>query len=145
MSEEYFIENLLASNITFPWRTKNPVHYLREVKITSNRTDVIYFEIKNNEVGFITAIEAKLKNWQKALQQATRNKLFANRVYVAVPEKYSTAPLANISCFREASVGLIVLCEDNTAKVYFHPPLNTLRSLYHVKIVENKLKALALV
>jgi hypothetical protein len=144
MSEEYFVENLLASNLTFPWRTKNPIRYLREVKITSNRTDVIYFEIKNNEVGFITAIEAKLQNWQKALQQATRNKLFANRVYVAVPEKYSTAPMANISYFREASVGLIILHENNMAKVYFHPPLNTSRSLSHVRIVESKIKAFAL-
>lgn len=145
MSEEYFVENLVSSNLVFPWRTKNPTYFFREVKITHNIADVVYFEIKNNKIGFITAIEAKLKNWQKALQQANRNKLFANRVYVAVPEKYSSAPLANISSFRKHSVGLIVLSNDNISKVYYHPPINNSRSLSHVKTVENKLINLALV
>jgi len=103
-----------------------------EVRITSNRVDVVYFEKKgSSEIGFIAAVEAKLHDWRRALQQAHRNKLFADRVYVALPAQFSSAALLNLAEFRRASIGLIII-EDTGATIQFHPPLNTYRSSRHV-------------
>lgn len=111
--------------------------------MTCNRVDVIYFEKKgDSEVGFIAAVEAKLKDWRRALQQAHRDKLFADRVYVALPEKFSNSAISNIAEFRRASVGLIVV-NNVGAKTYYHPPINTHRSTQHVDRVRRALTATA--
>lgn len=133
MSEATVIQNLLCSNIQFPWRTNNQIHSATEVKITSNRADVVFFELKSSqEIGFIAAIEAKLHDWKKAIQQAHRDKLFADRVYVAVPRRYALAPISNISEFRRVSVGLIIIDDKDKTEIYFQPPRNFYKSAKHV-------------
>lgn len=132
MSERALVSTLVNSSLRFPWRTNGEMSCRTEVRITSNRVDVIYFEKKgDSEIGFIAAVEAKLHDWRRALQQAHRNKLFADRVYVALPAQFSSAAILNLAEFRRASIGLIIV-EDASATIHFHPPLNTHRSPRHV-------------
>lgn len=139
MTEKSLVDNLLKNDVSFPWRTNNKIRCLTEVQVTKNRVDIVYFEEKGgSEIGFVAAVEAKLRDWRRALQQAYRDKLFADRVYVAVPEEFSSPAISNISEFRRASVGLIVV-GDNGIKTYFHPPKNTERSEYHVEKVRSVL------
>ena len=143
MSELSVVNTLLNSELKFPWKTKNEILCTSEVKVIYNRADIVYFELKKNkEIGFIAAVEAKLHDWKKAIQQAHRDKLFADRVYVALPKKFSAAAVSNISEFRNAAVGLIII-ENDDPKVYFHPPVNNCRSHRHFKKVHESLKIIS--
>ena len=52
------------------------------------------------------AFEGKLKNWQKALQQAFRYRYFADKAIVVMPLENADAALANLDAFRHSFVGL---------------------------------------
>ncbi|HET9285299.1 MAG TPA: hypothetical protein VFR24_25380 [Candidatus Angelobacter sp.] len=139
MSEQALVTNLLRSPLRFPWRTQAEILHKTEVRVTSNRVDVVYYEKKNEfDVGFIAAVEVKLHDWRKALQQAHRNKLFADRVYVALPAEFSSSAMINLAEFRRASIGLIII-DGSGAKIHFHPPLNKHRSNRHVIKVKQTL------
>lgn len=131
MKESLLVDRLIRNGVNFPHKKGGQIRYVKEVKVTANRVDVVCFETKNNSsIKYITAIEAKLHDWKKAIQQAYGDKLFAHRVYVALPKEFSTAAINNISEFRNASVGLII-ADDNSSKVYFNPPINNCRSSFH--------------
>ncbi len=55
----------------------------------------------------ITAYEAKIEKWQRALYQAARYWSFANQVYVVLPLSRAQRLLAGRKAFRAAGVGLI--------------------------------------
>lgn len=55
----------------------------------------------------VISIEAKLRNWKRALQQATRYKRFSNNSYVLLDEKHIGPALKSINIFKERNIGLI--------------------------------------
>lgn len=55
----------------------------------------------------ICSFELKLKNWQRALYQATRYRSFSHRVFVVMPHEATSSALVNEDAFRKANVGLI--------------------------------------
>lgn len=67
------------------------------------------------------AIEAKLKNWKRALNQAYRYKWFASSSYVVLDEKRISSAILNLELFKKMNVGLA--CIDNNGKVtiYYKP------------------------
>jgi hypothetical protein len=68
----------------------------------------------------IVTIEVKVSNWQRAIEQAARNRIFAHRSYVALPlrtaERVRIEPL-----FRQLGLGLIGVAENKTIKVIRKP------------------------
>jgi hypothetical protein len=142
MSEQDFVTSLLQETIGFPWRSDRRIRHTTELRITRNRVDIVFFEeTPEGNIGTIIAVEAKLKNWRQAIQQAYRDRLFADRVYVALPSKYASGAIDNISQFRQTSIGLIIW-EDDKAKVYYHPPRNRSLSRSHATSVRSNLSAL---
>lgn len=73
---------------------KEDKKYIRNIK----------FFTKNNLV-----VEAKLSKWEKALKQAYRNKLYANKSYVILDKQRSNGAIKNINEFINANVGLGVV------------------------------------
>jgi len=139
MGENVLVNNLIKSNFRPPYRKNSRIKYALEVQSIYNRPDIVYFEYtKKDGFNFITAVEAKVKNWQVALKQAYRNKLFADRVYVAMPKKYSRSAISNIKEFKNNSVGLIIV-EEKKYKIYYHPPKNKPMSQKHVLKVQEYL------
>jgi hypothetical protein len=64
----------------------------------------------------IVAVEAKVIDWKRALQQAARNRLFANLSYVALPQAVAGRP----SLYTEArglGIGVIAVDADGHASV----------------------------
>lgn len=61
----------------------------------------------------VISIEAKLKNWQRALQQAHRYKRFSHKSYVLLDDSKSRPALKNIALFRKHNIGLITMNHDN--------------------------------
>ena len=69
------------------------------------------------------AIEAKLKNWKRALFQAHRYNFVADQSFVVLPEKFMKPAIKNISYFIHYNVGLIGVTKD-TIKVHYVPKKN---------------------
>lgn len=69
------------------------------------------------------AIEAKLKNWKRALFQAYRYNFVADKSFVVLPEKNIKPALANISEFEFFNVGLIGVT-DTEIIVHYKPKKN---------------------
>ncbi len=62
----------------------------------------IYVKIKEPEniVDTIKAVEAKLKDWKRALWQASRYKTFANESWVVLDKKHANPAIKNIDEFK---------------------------------------------
>lgn len=67
------------------------------------------------------AIEAKLKNWRRALKQAYRYKWFSDCSYVCLPATNIKPALSNIECFKQMKVGLISISEHDGLSLIYNP------------------------
>lgn len=66
------------------------------------------------------AVEAKLRDWKKALRQARRYRKFANFSFVLLDEEHCVVALRNIDEFRRYGIGLASLGRSNVS-VYYSP------------------------
>ncbi|NJL23754.1 MAG: hypothetical protein HC902_00270 [Calothrix sp. SM1_5_4] len=72
---------------------------------------------------FVVSIEAKLKNWQRALEQAQRYKKFSDLSFVLLDGSHAEVAIKNIDKFREKNIGLICLSEAKM-ETHFVPSKN---------------------
>ena len=77
----------------------------------------------------VISIEAKLKNWQRALQQAHRYKRFSHKSYVLLDESKSHPALKNIALFRKYNIGLMTMNHDSY-KVHHMPTRQEVKKTY---------------
>lgn len=75
----------------------------------------------NSTVKNATAIEAKLRNWKRALNQAYRYKWFSQKSFVCLPINTIKPALKNIDIFKKMGVGLIAVCKHNGMKILYNP------------------------
>jgi hypothetical protein len=64
------------------------------------------------------AVEAKLRNWQKALKQAFRYRSFAHVSYVLLDRSYARAAVRNLDRFVRANVGLMTITPAGDVEIY---------------------------
>ncbi|MBL0742741.1 hypothetical protein [Chryseolinea lacunae] len=69
------------------------------------------------------AVEAKLKDWKRALNQAFRYRWFASQAFVVLDSKYSLPAVKNLSHFKKMNVGLAVIDLDGLLTVHFKPKI----------------------
>lgn len=69
------------------------------------------------------AIEAKLKNWKRALQQAYRYRWFAEYSYVVLDQHYSSSALDNLCEFQKLNVGLASINTEGKVQIHFKPQI----------------------
>jgi hypothetical protein len=67
------------------------------------------------------AIEAKLKNWKRALSQAYRYKWFSSMSYVVLDEKHISGAVLNIDLFKKMNVGLACIDRKGSVSLLFKP------------------------
>lgn len=68
------------------------------------------------------AFEAKLTDWQRALDQAHRYRYFADKAIVVMPEENVTSAAKNLSVFQELGVGLWSFsAKANVIRKHFTP------------------------
>ena len=67
------------------------------------------------------AIEAKLKNWKRALNQAYRYKWFAEKSFVFLPKENTMPAYKNIQIFKKMNIGLGTLSESKELDILFDP------------------------
>ena len=68
----------------------------------------------------IITIEVKISNWQKAIEQAARNRIFAHLSFVALPERVAER-IRTEALVRDLGIGLIAVSEDAVATVIRKP------------------------
>ncbi|KRS22457.1 hypothetical protein AAY72_03205 [Alishewanella sp. WH16-1] len=76
----------------------------------------------------IVAFEAKLRDWKKALIQASRYKTFANESWVLLDRSQANAAISNLAEFEKFNIGLATFSTDGTYDVYHEPTTETARS-----------------
>lgn len=76
----------------------------------------------------IWCFEGKLRNWKRALYQATRYRAFAHRAFVLMPEDRIRSAQRQINRFRLARVGLISLDANGWFRIITMPRAQRPRS-----------------
>ncbi|MCU6669428.1 hypothetical protein M8013_11795 [Enterobacteriaceae bacterium H4N4] len=69
----------------------------------------------------IIAIEAKLRDWKKALWQASRYKIFSNESWVVLDQYRANAAKLNIEEFKKFNIGLATVSVNGTYEEIFSP------------------------
>ena len=84
----------------------------------------------------IVAIEAKLKNWKRALFQAKRYKKFSDFAFVLLDESYANSAISNLEKFGADNIGLVTM--NNTSFTIHHLPnkQNPKKQPYFIRINE---------
>lgn len=80
-----------------------------------------YRIIKNYEpmIDRVVSVEAKLRDWKRALFQANRYKRFSDYVFVLLDDDYIDRALANLDQFQKANIGILGL-DDMAEKVHIY-------------------------
>jgi len=68
-------------------------------------------------INTIYAIEAKMKDWKRALYQASRYKEFANQSWVLLDNHYCRPALNNLSEFKKRNIGLLTIDAESNINV----------------------------
>jgi hypothetical protein len=69
----------------------------------------------------ICSFELKLKDWKRALYQATRYRSFSHRVFVVMPSERANAAFRYQDSFRKANIGLVAHDTTGNSKVLIRP------------------------
>lgn len=80
----------------------NNLRYSTEVPFFLNKIDLVSVNQKNGDV---IAVEAKVSNWNRAVQQATSYSLCANKVYLALWHEY--AHRVDVNVLDQYGIGLM--------------------------------------
>lgn len=82
----------------------------REVPLGAKRIDLVAFDPRSAEV---TAVEAKVRDWRAGLRQAMIYRICADRVYLAVDERYA----GRIDCAALKPYGIGAIAVNGAAQV----------------------------
>ncbi len=83
---------------------KNDYKYFKEVRLYNRIIDLLLIGKSNNSPKI--AMEFKLKDWKKALQQTISYQLVADFVYIVMYQKFEK--LINIELIKKNGIGLII-------------------------------------
>jgi len=89
--------------------------------ITENE-NIMLFNKYDKVVKKSIAIEAKLRNWNRALKQAYRYKCFANYSFVCLPSANASPAINQINKFKEVEVGLLTIDDSKNVNTIYLPP-----------------------
>lgn len=118
-------ENTSIDDIVYLTRsTKNQIN--NTLSVLQNENFIIYREGKYfshekyvDALEDSIAIEAKLKNWKRALQQAYRYKWFSSKAYVVLPSNNIKPALNNLELFKKYGVGLASINNSYELEVHY--------------------------
>lgn len=83
-----------------------------EVPLKSKYVDIVAYD---SEKGELFAIEVKIRNWNRAIQQALTYRFGAERVYIAMHKKYSHR--VDLDSLDKFGIGLIVVDDEDVTEI----------------------------
>lgn len=108
---------------------KKILKYLVENEFIVPKKNGEYFQVTKRYLPKIEraiAIEAKLKDWRRALFQAQRYNFVADQSFVALPKEYIAPAIKNLDDFKKYNVGLIAVSLEDV-EIVFVPEKNSQR------------------
>lgn len=139
-SEQQMVSQFMKTfSSTFSSLGKYGLRTLQEVRVPGGIPDFILFRETSNSVYYVIAVEFKLSRWRRALNQAFRNRNFANESYVILDQNYSKRAVENVSAFKKANVGLITFSADYTLEFHHFPESCTPFSSRYASLIASKL------
>jgi len=135
---EEFIKSYSLSDRSAQKQLQEYVHAGFLVKLAPQEFEVL------QEYEFITdqviAIEAKLRDWKKALLQANRYKRFSDFSFVLLDEAHASPALANLAVFENLNIGLATMNKSNF-KIHLMPLQKNLKKTeYFMRVNEEAYK-----
>jgi predicted transcriptional regulator len=121
-NESTSISEITSSTRTSHERVRNSIRRLQLENLISNKDERIYSA--NRYVNYQKesfAIEVKLKNWRRALEQAYRYRSFAYHSYVFMDQKFISPALKNKGLFSQYNVGLASVSKAGEIEIHFKP------------------------
>jgi hypothetical protein len=84
----------------------------------------------------LISVEAKVKDWKHAGEQALRHQKFVNQAYVALPSQHIKPALNNLDAFKKANLGLLEINTQDQIIEHFIPMYQdpTLDTLYNAAL-----------
>lgn len=116
---QFFYDNIKTSRKDLVLALDNLIS-LGIISLKGSFYKLVYGEVKDLNCKTI-AVEAKLKNWKRALIQAYRYKWFAQESYVVLDSSFSNSAIKNICEFEKLNVGLAEISKDSELKVRYKP------------------------
>lgn len=122
----------------------SPSYFRRQILTRLIRNS--YIEVRHDKCvkinGFhpycntLISVEAKVKNWRHAGEQALRHQRFVNQAFVALPSKHLRPALRELNAFQKANLGLLEINENNLVISHHIPERRpaTLLNLYYVAL-----------
>jgi len=92
------------------------LYIYREIPFFMKHIDIVCV---SPDIGELTAIEVKVKDWCTGYRQAIHHKIFAENSYLAISAKYSHRVLGHIDFFENAGIGILEI--DGNAKELLKP------------------------
>ncbi len=89
----------------------------------------------------ICSFELKLKNWQRALYQATRYRSFSQRVFVVMPPCPAELAYRHKYLFERANVGLVSHDTTGKSRILVHPKIRRPHATYRTIMAIGMLSA----
>lgn len=87
----------------------------------------------------IKAVEAKLRNWKRALRQAYQNLEYATESWVLLDKSQSKGALTNLDCFIKLNVGLMTIDDKAEIEIIHEPYKRKPKSPYRFWHVQSEL------
>ena len=104
-----------------------------EMPFLQRRVDVVGYQPSNKS---LVAVEAKIKNWRRAIRQAITCLLFADNVYIALPEEFIHR--VNLDEIGRFGIGLIQV--NSKTEILKDPLSSSYISEYHKQWVIDHLE-----
>ncbi len=104
LNEKYYQNKLIGF-----FKKQNKKIILDEVSFKRKRIDVVHY----NE-GKITCVEVKIKDWKNAIDQASKNNLFCDNSFIAIPKENSHN--VDKDLLEKLNIGLISISENGFIK-----------------------------
>ncbi|MEI7235843.1 hypothetical protein WCT82_19815 [Pectobacterium carotovorum] len=103
--------------------SKKAIKEFIEAGFCEKKDNNFFIKIKNPKplCKSIIAIEAKLKDWKRALWQASRYKIFSNQSWVVLDKHCATPAISNIKEFEKYNIGLATVTADGIYEEIFSP------------------------
>ncbi len=119
--------------------SENNIDIIEEFSGLFGIPDYLLVEKNENSLKYVIALELKLKNWNRALEQAFKYKSFSNESYVIVDEAAIENVLKHKDEFMHFNIGLASFNKNGEFKVYYYPESDTPFSKVYTRKMETKI------
>jgi len=120
---DWILESKILEKIILSPSNSETLYYGYEVSNLFGIPDIVITQVEDNIVQYTYAIELKLSNWKRALEQAFRYRSFANYSYVILDNSHIRPAVKNKNEFQRKNIGLIGLSDSGELFEYFIPEI----------------------